>query len=187
MRFVGLILITTSRRPTDLIRSICRDLSNSIPELIRVNRGKMSLDQVAEKALELEADRVVLLDRWNLGLGSISLFMLDSSELIIFPPVMFLSEVRLRRDIGKKKRFRASVVTFEPNSLPKIEKFARYLSKFFSLPIVTPNEAKNGQLASMHISFNSLGYIQIRFMLLRRMIEIGPRINLSKLVWDVPK
>ena len=58
-----MILLTTSRRPTGAIRSLCRDFVNSIPDVVRVNRGKMSLDGIAEKAIEVEADRVVVVDR----------------------------------------------------------------------------------------------------------------------------
>lgn len=182
---VSLILITTSRRPTDQIRSMCRDLSNSIPNLIRVNRGKMSLDQVAEKALELEADRIFLVDRWNMGSGKISLLIIDSGKLTIFPPVMFLSEILLRRDFEKKIRCRASVITVESKNLHKIEKLAKYLSKFFGLPLIGVDKEINRRQSSMHVSCNSQGYIQIRLMFLQGMIEIGPRVTVSKLVWNV--
>ena len=69
-----MILLTTSRRPTGRMRAFCRDLANSIPDVVRVNRGKMSQDGVAEKAIELEANRVILVDRWHGGPGKINLF-----------------------------------------------------------------------------------------------------------------
>ena len=48
-----MILLTTSHRPTRRIRSLCNDLTRSIPNSIRVNRGKMNFFDVAAKAIEL--------------------------------------------------------------------------------------------------------------------------------------
>jgi len=38
------------------VRTLCKDLSHTIPNIIPVNRGKLSLEGVAEKALELDAE-----------------------------------------------------------------------------------------------------------------------------------
>ena len=73
-----MILLTTSRRPTGRIRTFCRDLANSLPNVVRVNRGKMSLDGLAEKAIELEADKVVVVDRWHGGPGKFNLFYISN-------------------------------------------------------------------------------------------------------------
>lgn len=56
-----MILLTTSRRPTKRIRKFCHDVERSIPDVIRINRGKLNLDGIAEKALELNADRVIII------------------------------------------------------------------------------------------------------------------------------
>lgn len=163
---------------------MCRDLSNSIPNLIRINRGKMSLDQLTEKALELDANRVILVDRWNMGTGKISLYIIDSSELTIFPPELFLSKIRLKRNFENKIKDHVSFITIEPNSIDKIEKLAQSFSEFFGLPIIKINEAHNRQLSSMHIIYKSKRSVQIKFIFLQRMIEIGPRITVSNQIWD---
>ena len=164
---------------------MCRDLSNSVPNLIRVNRGKMSLDQVAEKALELNADRFVLVDRWKNGFGKIRLFIIASNEVRVFPPTIFLSSIQLKRDFKNKIRCRASIITVESQNLHKNEKLAKYLSNFFDLPIVNIDYNNNKQQSSIHISNNSQGNLQIKFIFLQGMIEIGPKVTVSKLIWDV--
>lgn len=145
----------------------------------------MSLDQVAEKALELQADRIILVDRWDMGFGKISLFTIKSGELTIFPPAIFLSEVRLRRDFKKKIRSCSSVITVDPKNIYKIEKLSKRLSVFFNLPLIKIDEEIKKRQSSMHISCDSKGDIQIKFIFLERMIEIGPRVIVSKLVWGV--
>jgi len=181
-----LLLLTTSRRPTDIIRSFCRDFSNSIPNVVRINRGKMSLNDIAERAIEFNAKKVVLVERWDNGFGKISFFTVDSSGLTYFPPLMFLSKVHLRREFKKSKRSYSSVITMAPQNSPKLERLAGCLSQFFNFPNLSIDEAAQAHSASLHISKVSLGHIQVTFMLLQQMVEIGPRVTFSKLVWEVP-
>ncbi|MCZ2807797.1 MAG: hypothetical protein O2V44_00420 [Candidatus Bathyarchaeota archaeon] len=182
-----MILLTTSRRPTGGIRSLCRDFVNSIPDVVRVNRGKMSLDGVAERAIELEADRVVVVDRWRGGLGKINLFRIVPTGLTSVPPLMLISGIRLRREFKEgTRRVHSSVITMEPEDSPDIERIAGHLSKYFGLPVMSLDEACKSHRDSMHFSFDSSRRLQITFIVLQRMVEIGPRVTLSKLVWEVP-
>lgn len=181
-----MILLTTSRRPTGRIRTFCRDLVNSIPDAVRVNRGKMSLDGVAEKAIEVKADKVVLVDRWQGGPGRISLYRLGSSGLDFVPPLMLIKGIRLRREFKNvKKCGQSSVITFAPENSSALEKIAGQLSQFFGLPVHSFDDGAEKYVATMHLSFNRSGCLQLTFKQLQRMVEIGPRVILSKLVWDV--
>jgi len=181
------MLLTTSRRPTGRMRAFCRDLANSIPDVVRVNRGKMSLDGVAEKAIELEADRVVVVDRWHGGPGKINLFQVSSTGLKPVPPLMLISGIRLRREFEEgTRRVRSSAITLEPDDSAELTRVAGHLSKYFGLHVLSLDDASENHRASMHFSFDSSMHIQVTFMLLGRMVEIGPRVTLSKLIWEVP-
>jgi len=181
-----LILLTTSRRPTERIRTFCRDLFNSLPDVVRINRGKLSRDGVAEKAIELDADRIVVVDRWHCGPGKVSLFSLSSNGLNHIPPLMLMSRIHLRRELKEStKRIRSSVITIEPEASPELDRVARHLSQFFNLPILSKDVASKNNRVSMHFSCESSRRLQITFLLLQRMVEIGPRLTLSQLVWDV--
>ena len=181
------MLLTTSRRPTGRIRAFCRDLANSISDVVRVNRGKMSMDGVAEKAIELEADRVVVVDRWRGGPGKINLFQLSSTGLKPVPPLMLIKKIRLRREFKEgTRRAQSSAITLEPEDSAELIRIGGCMSKYFGLPVLSLDEACKSHSASMHFSFDSSRHIQITFMLLSRMVEIGPRVTLSKLIWEVP-
>ena len=182
-----MILLTTSRRPTGRIRTFCRDLVNSIPDVVRVNRGKMSLDGVAEKAFEVEADRVVVVDRWHGGPGKISLYRLGSTGLEFVPPQMLINSIRLRRELNETaKRTQSSAITLEPKNSAELERIAGHLSQFFGLPPLSLEETSQKHGATMHLSFDVSHRLQITFMRSQRMVEIGPRVTLSKLIWEAP-
>jgi rRNA maturation protein Rpf1 len=168
------------------MRAFCRDLANSIPDVLRINRGKMSQDGVAEKAIELEADRIITVDRWHGGPGKINFFQVSSTGLKPVPPLMLLCGIRLRREFKERtRRARSSVITVEPKASPELERIAKNLSKYFGLPVQCLDEVFGNHRASIHLSLDSSRRIQITFLFLERMDEIGPRVTLSKLIWEV--
>ena len=180
-----MILLTTSRRPTERIRSFCRDLVYSIPQVLSINRGKLSLDGISEKAIEVNADRVMVVDRWRNGFGQIKLFQVSSKGLHLMMPIMYLSSVCLRRElIVKTKRFRSTVVTFESKISIDLKRAAKHISQFLNLPFMSIDEAIEQHHSSLHFMFDSSDYIKATFMILGRMVEIGPRLNVSKLTWE---
>ena len=180
------MLLTTSRRPTGRIRTFCRDLVNSIPDFVRINRGKMSLDGVAEKAIEVEADKVVIVDRWHGGPGKINLYRLGSSGLEPVPPLMMIKVIRLRRELENvKKRGQSSAITYAPEDSAVLGNIAEKLSKFFGLPAMSLDDASERHVAAMHLSYDRSRCLQLTFRRIQRWIEIGPRVTFSKLIWNV--
>jgi U3 small nucleolar ribonucleoprotein protein IMP4 len=180
------ILVTTSRRPTDRIRTLCRELSRVIPDTVRVNRGKLSLDGVAERALEFGADRVIIIDRWKGGPGKIQFFHANAKGLIPIPPTLYLSEVRLQRELetrARKIRPITLIASFEGSA--QTGKLAEALSNFLKVPKSTDKDVPSAYQASMHVSIDASGSVQITFRLLPEGVEMSPRIILSHLVWEI--
>jgi rRNA maturation protein Rpf1 len=179
------ILLTTSRRPTRRIRTLCHDFVRSVPNIVRINRGKLNLDGVAEKAVELNANRIVVIDRWKAGPGKIKLFRIEQIGLAPVPPLMYVSGVRLLREFeAKPERVQSLVVTMDPKNPTETIRVAEQLSDFFSLPMLSIDEAATKYQTSMHVSLDSSRRTQITFMFLPHTVEIGPRIILSKVVWE---
>jgi rRNA maturation protein Rpf1 len=181
------ILLTTSRRPTRRIRTLCHDFVRSVPNIARINRGKLNLEGIAERAVELNANRIVVIDRWKAGPGKVKLFRIEQTGLVPVPPLMYVAGVRLRREFeAKTKQVRSLVVTMEPKNPTETVRIAEQLSDFLNLPRLPIDEAPTKYQASMHVSLDASRRIQITFMFLPQMVEIGPRITLSKVIWEVP-
>jgi len=175
------ILLTTSRNPTPRIRTFCNDLTRVIPNIMRVNRGKMSIDEVAVKTLEQGADRVVIVDRWQGGTAKIEFFRIGTSGLVPVPPVLYVAGIRLQREFApaRLKPIHSLVIT---QSVDNSRQIAYSMSEFFSVPVSLEYEieALSKYQAVMHISRNATWRVQITFMQLPQKVEIGPRITLSE-------
>ncbi len=183
-------LLTTSRRPTPRIRTFCRDLARSIPNVVRVNRGKLSLDGIAEKALEFNADRVVIVDRWKGGPGKIEFFKIGQEGLVPVPPIMYVASIKLQREVNgaKTKPIRSLIITTPSEKSNEIIRIARSLSNFLNVPLSQMDKAVSKSQTSMHVSSDGLHRSQVTFMLLfPETVEIGPCITLSHVVWEIKK
>jgi len=171
------------------MRTFCKDLARPIPGVVRVNRGKLSLDEVAEKALECAAEKVIIVDSWRGGAGKIQLFRIGQDGLVSVPPMIFVSEIRLRREFGeaKSRRVGSLAVTAPSSSQKRVFEVAEALSSFFSVPFLSIDEAVARCNAAMHLSFDSKGRVQFTFLLLPQNVEIGPRITVSHMDWETAK
>ncbi len=185
-----MILLTTSRRPTRNVRTFCRDLSHVIPGTLRVNRGKLSRMGIAEKALELNAEKVAVIDRWKGGPGKIQLFRVVGGEgLKLIPPIIYLRGVTLRREIPgaiiRGRRIKSMAILESQGATSDIEKFKNACSEFFEIPIISQSEVLGGKYdAFMKIFTDKVGYLIVTFILLPEKIETGPRMKISHLIWE---
>ena len=185
-----MILITTSRRPTRRIRTFCNDLARCIPNSIRINRGKLSREGIAEKALELEADRVIIIDRWKGGPGKIEFFKVDEG-LTGVPPLIYIRGIKLQREMGfpKSRPFHSLAITaVYTKGEEEIPKLAGAFSEFFKAPITTlEGPLMQSYQVFMHVSRDASERIRITFFKLPENREIGPRIIVSHVIWSLEK
>jgi len=181
------ILLTTSRRPTRGIRTFCHDLACVIPNIVRVNRGKLSITGVAEKALENNAEKAIIVDRWKGGPGKIRFFNVDSTGLNAVPPLIYVRGIKLQRDFRKTRvePVRSLAITLPKEKSNQISKIAGFLSDFLHIPILSFKEASSSYQAILHITTDITQRVQITFFLWPEKIEIGPRITVSHVVWTV--
>jgi len=186
------ILLTTSRKPAKLMRTFCKDISHNFPNIARINRGKLSLEGTAEKALELGAEKVMIVERWKKGLAKIRFFTISEKGLDAVPPLIYIGGLKLRRDLREKmpkgRRIKSLAVASSRNVSLKVERIEKALSEFFNIPIIPFYEVVNRKCdAVIQISADQPNRIIITFMLLPKLVEIGPQIRISHLIWELPQ
>ncbi len=180
------ILITTSRNPTQTIRTFCNDLTHAIPNSIRINRGKSSLDTVAEKALECEIEKIIIADRWKGGLGKVQLFEMGDTGLVQLHPIIYVKDVKLRREFrpARGKKVESLVFQAETEAPFEIQRLANSLSEFLNISKLSTDETPVSDRGTLiYISFSQANRIQLTFLQLPRRVEVGPRITVSHLIW----
>jgi len=143
----------------------------------------MSLDALAEKAIELNCDYVVVIGRWHGAPGKIVLYKI-SLGLTAVSPLLIIQSLRLRRELNQNSRLKSSVITLGHESSSEQQRLAKSLSQFFGLPVQYLGDASRNHRVSLHLSFDSKQRIKMTFILLERMVEIGPRIIFSRLIWN---
>lgn len=180
------ILLTTSRNPTPNIRTLCNDLARMLPNTVRVNRGKMSVDETAEKALENDADRVVIIDRWQGGPGEIKFFQIGESGPVFVPPTIHVVRIKLQREFCDVPRSRpaSSIAVSEDESIGEAPKLAKALSRFCNIPILLIG-GQEGETNSteMRVYADNTGKIAITFVANPVHAEVGPKIVVSCVDW----
>ena len=72
---MGKTIVTTSHRPTPRTRSLLKDLVAIIPNSIRITRGKATLELLALEALDIGADRILIIRNWKGNPRYIDLYM----------------------------------------------------------------------------------------------------------------
>ncbi|HDI01780.1 MAG TPA: hypothetical protein ENF78_05070 [Candidatus Bathyarchaeota archaeon] len=177
------IMITMSRRPTPIIRTFCNELAAVLPNAIRVNRGKMSFEDIAEKAWELEADKVILVARWKGNPGKMCLYNVGDEGLEPFPPLIYIYGIKLRRDMGVRLgRVRSLAVSARPER----RRLGRALADFLEVPLIEPGrEPPVRPDVVLKVGPDVKRYALMSFYRASDGREVGPRIRVRHLIWDL--
>jgi len=134
-------LITTSRRPTRRTRSFCKELQRVLPNAIRVNRGKMSLIDVALRALEYNVDRVILVSVFKGNPGRIRFFSVSSDSFVEIPPLINILGVKLLREFRRGRFIKVSSLIVVPvDREDELLNFSSFLADALKAKVVfSPN------------------------------------------------
>lgn len=172
------------------MRTFCKDLSHIIPNIIRVNRGKLSLEGVAEKALALDAENVAIIDRWKGGAGKIRFFKIRQDGLVAVPPTIYVRSVMLGRDFGERvtkgRRIESVAIAVSLKENSEVKGLENLFSDFFDIPVIPFSEATHSDYdAAMQISTDPSNHIIVTFKLIPELVEVGPQIRISNLIWEL--
>ncbi len=174
-------MITMSRRPTRIIRTFCNELAATLPGAVRVNRGKMSFEDIAEKAWEIGADRVILVTRWKGNPGKICLYEVGDEGLTPFPPLIYIYGVKLRRDLGVKL---GKVRKLAVLARPERRRLGSALADFLGVPLLASPEEEEGFDVVLRVRPDVERYAVMSFFRPGGR-EVGPRIRVRHLIWEL--
>ncbi|MEM2339711.1 MAG: hypothetical protein QXL32_04470 [Candidatus Bathyarchaeia archaeon] len=179
-----MLLISTSRRPTRRILSFAKDLRNSIPNSIKLQRGKRGLKDLLNAALEAGCDRVLLITRWKGSPGKLEMMEINGGGFRAIPPLIYIKGIKLRREFGIEGRFIASSITLGRVEREGLE-LARSLSRFLRMPLLEDPRDARGEGTSIHISEDRAGALRVSVTSPRGAREVGPAFTIRHLIWEL--
>jgi len=152
----------------------------------------MSLGGVAEKALELDAEKVIIISKWRGDSGKIELFRISEKGLDAVLPLIYVKDVKLRRDFEKNalrgRRLKSVAITASKTASLEVKKLENVLSKFFDVPVFSLKEICDREYdAAVQILTDQSNRIIVTFKLVPEFVEVGPQIGVSHLVWELTR
>ncbi len=177
-----MLLVTSSREPISIIRSLAKDLHKVIPQSIRLSRGKMSIESLTETMLNLNTSKLLMINRWKGNPGKIEFYEIEDSNLKLIPPILYLKRVILGREFCRQQsRIRYSKLAI---AMPKNDKFVRLaesLSRIFNVPFA---DRDSDYPVFLKIVEDKKGQPKITFYN-GASNEIGPAIYFREIQWNV--
>ena len=100
------ILVTTSHRPSQRVRSFAKDLASVLPEAVKINRGKATLQDLYYEAYARGAERVIIVGVKKGNPGVLRVYRPEPlpEEGLRLVSTISLSGVRLRRETPGSQR-----------------------------------------------------------------------------------
>lgn len=176
-----MILITTTRRPSRRTRSFVRDLYHVIPASKRINRGKMSMEDLNELAIREGMDRVIVVGTKR-GNPSFLAFYEPSPSYLKPLSILKLDGVSLRREVCDKRApyARRLGIVYSHEDL---EDEARILARSLGTTILARSlEALHPGMCEVVFLLRQEGErMRGTFYNVRPIEELGPRMSISEI------
>ena len=176
------LLITTSRRTSNRVRSFARDLSAVLPGTERFNRGGMGIIELTSRIGQSGAQAALVISIWRGNPGEITILSSTGQELFKLRLEMAL----LRREIDPTNKSRVGTIEgagVKLGSSSSVKELANCLAELLSLSI----EELSGP-AERHTDKNQTllwfedapsGKILWTHYNTKDLSEIGPRIRIN--------
>ncbi len=179
-----MIGFTTGRQTNQRLNSLLKELVYSVPTARVIRRGKSSLDDLGWRLFEEGLEYVMILQRWHGGPGRIDFFKVEAQGLVRLAPSVLLRAVKLGREYAHPGKHTAEAVTYDAKVSGPTRRFIRHLSMILGLAestLPTSSEIKS----TLHVSETGDGSILLALTSPPAQQEVGPRLLISRLIWDL--
>lgn len=179
-----MIGLTTGRETNQRLNSLLKELAHSIPRAKVVRRGKSGQYELGRRFFAEGLDYALILQRWHGGPGRMEFFEVKGDALTQIVPVVMLGGVKLRREYGNRGNSTAQAIAQSSNVSENTKRFTQHLSRFLDLP-ETSRPTRPEIRTTFHVSEGADGSIVLVLTSPPGEREVGPRLVISKLVWNL--
>jgi len=176
-----MILITTSRRPTPKMRTLCNDLARVLSNTIRLNRGKLSLQELKEHAISCGSDSIIVVERRKGGPGLLRFYRHSHRGVWQNPLTASLVGVTTQKDISRRTRLRCEAVTVTEGLNGLLDDVAAALSRFLRVPLLSAT-GSSPHGASLNVSPHSKYVATLSFSAFSKGPDTGPTLVVRRAI-----
>jgi rRNA maturation protein Rpf1 len=178
------LLITTSRKTSNRVRSFARDLWTVLPSTERFNRGGMGLAELAARVRQSGAKAALVISMWKGNPGILGFMTSTGEELVTIK----LESAKLRREVNPTKKTRVvgtAGVFIKSGSSDKARGLGEVLASCLDIELLEIDDPGNAQveenLSLIWLEDQPSGKILWTHYYSTDRIEIGPRIKVASI------
>jgi rRNA maturation protein Rpf1 len=176
------LLVTTSRKTSNKVRTFVRDLASVLPETIRFNRGGMGLSELVSRISQNGARAALIISIWKGNPGEMTFMSSSGNELLH----LRLESVLLRREVNPGGPSRArpiGSIVVKSESGERVKALAQDIAILLDIEVfshLSPTEVST-EASHSFIWFEEIqtGKILWTHYSTPTCIEIGPRIRVT--------
>jgi len=182
-----LLLITTSRRTSNRVRSFVRDLYTVMPGSERFNRGGMSLQELISRIQASGATAALVVTLYKGNPGGIRIFDSSGVERL----VIRMESAALRREVMRGKKLRINSIhslSVPPNSSLQTMKLAQELARLLDTELLeleklSPVGPEGEHAVDIRLTDMRGGRTLWTHYHAADVSEVGPRIRVTSVIW----
>ena len=174
------LIITSSREPSRRTRSFIKDLVKAIPNSLRFNRGKATLDDLASIARRNEAHAVMIILEKK-GNPSAIVHYEPAEEGLVKKALMKITGVKLLREIrGGQTPYNIKTIVLNPQKIN--EEMQLKVANFLAALLKTAPKPPDLLTPAIEVSVGSGEEPTVRFICLQTQRICGPQFKVLKVI-----
>lgn len=177
------VIVTTSHRPSQRVRSFAKDLASVLPEAVKINRGKATLNDLYYEAYARGAERVIIIGMKKGNPGVLRVYKLGAlpEEGLQLISTVSLSGVRLRRETpGSQRVFRVKSLGLDASNVHSEEaaRVVDVIAKSFLAKIVLDQDQWE-KFDVVAVAEEKKGYLELSFICPHTRRVCGPTLRIA--------
>jgi len=169
------VVISTSRKPSQRTRSLCKELQIILPSALYIQRGKSNFEELLKNSEQVEARLLLLIGERDGNPGRLDLYSVEKAEDSVLS--FEIAGVRLAREYESHVRSRTKTLDFASDSHEESLHVKKLLEKYFKCEPRSQNDSFGDGARTLSISYLEEGRMRLTFKDAGTRREIGPSMT----------
>ncbi len=169
------IVISTSRKPSQRTRTLCKELQILLPSALYIQRGKSNFEELLRHSGQVKARLLLLIGEREGNPGSLDLYSVEETEDSVLS--FEIEGVRLAREYGAPVRSQTNTLNFSSDSNAESMGLQELLEKHFRGELCSQDDSPRAGTRTLSISYQKEGRLRLTFWDSGNGRELGPSMT----------